>query len=152
MRLLAIDPGNVLSAYVVVDEELRPLSFGKVPNEDLLDIVRDEEYDDIVVEMIASYGMPVGREVFDTCRMIGRIEERAVRPVHFVFRKDEKIAICGSMRATDATIRRALIDRFAKHDLKTGKGSKSNPDWFFGFAKDVWSAFAVAMTYMEGKT
>jgi|GEM_PF-5339908 len=31
--ILAIDPGNIQSAYVMLDEDLKPLRFGKVKNE-----------------------------------------------------------------------------------------------------------------------
>ncbi|MCC8063712.1 MAG: hypothetical protein LIO70_01340 [Clostridiales bacterium] len=157
MKILAIDPGNVQSAYCLVDRvTLRPMDFDILENEELRHYLRQmpfQEGDRAAIEMIASYGMAVGREVFDTCRWIGRFEEtltrRLLAPPTLIYRMAEKQHICHDSRAKDANIRRALIDRFATHDLKTGRGTKKNPDWFYGFRADIWAAYAVAVTYAE---
>ena len=150
MRILAIDPGNVQSAWCFIDTEtLKPLSFGKDENPVVLDSVQRIFYDEIVIERVASYGMAVGREVFETCEWVGRFTQAARVPPDYVYRRDEKLHLCGDSRAKDANIRRAIIDRFAKHDLKNGKGTKKNPDWFYGFSADVWAAYAVGITYIE---
>lgn len=77
--------------------------------------MRFAEYDLLVIEMIASYGMPVGKEVFDTCVWIGKFiqtaEDRKIQ-TKYIYRKDEKMNICNSMKAKDSNIRQALIDRF----------------------------------------
>ena len=62
--------------------------------------------------------------------------------VEFVTRKEEKLAICHSMKANDATIRQALVDRFAPGTPNHGKGNKKKPGFFYGFSADMWSAFA----------
>lgn len=164
--ILAIDPGNIQSAYVMLDEELKPMRFGKVKNEELKQIVYYSCYmvkgadgqfkpsiPHVAIEMVASYGMAVGKEVFDTCVWIGRfseaISEGGLKEPTLIYRKDEKMCLCHSMRAKDGNIRQALIDRFAKHDFKNGKGTKKNPDWFYGFKADVWQAYAVAITYYD---
>ena len=168
MNILAIDPGNVESAYVLLDKETyEPLLFGKVKNEDLLEIIKEEKYEELAIEMIASYGMPVGREVFDTCVFIGRCVEAAknkkakdlqkdlrefsavntipeTKPFYeYVYRKEEKMNLCGSMKAKDSNIRQALIDRFGE------VGTKKNPGFFYGFKKDIWAAMAVGVTYID---
>lgn len=149
---LAIDPGNEKSAWCLVDRKtLRPIQFAKEENNAVLDAVMYGKYEEIVIERVQSYGMPVGRDVFETCEWIGRFTQAAQKPVSYVYRQDEKLHICNDSRAKDGNIRRALIDRFAQHDLKTGKGTKKNPDWFYGFSADVWSAYAVAITYIETK-
>lgn len=156
--IFAIDPGNIQSGYAVIEmPNFHLASFGKVDNGELIRLL--ELYNNkphnapmFVFEKIASYGMPVGAEVFDTCIWIGRFVQ-AVKDCKkdFVFRKDEKITLCGSMRAKDSNIRQALIDRYAKHDFKNGKGTKKNPDTFYGVSKDVWAAIAVGVTYYERK-
>lgn len=149
MTLLAIDPGNIESAYILIKDDYTLLQKGKVTNEELLSLVKKGGYDRIAVEMVACYGMPVGREVFDTCVWIGRFMEAAKVDVDYIYRQEEKLLLCNSVRAKDTNIRQALIDRFAKFDFKNGKGTKKNPDYFYGFKSDMWAAMAVACVWIE---
>ena len=144
MEILAIDPGNIESAYCVIDSKTyKPLEFNKIKNETLeVGFWNQNQYkiDKLVIEMIASYGMAVGKEVFDTCVWIGRFIELAslqAIEVEYIYRKDEKMNLCHSMKAKDSNIRQALIDRFGV------VGTKKNPGWFYGFKADIWSAYAV---------
>lgn len=79
----------------------------------------------LAIEMVASYGMPVGETVFETCVWIGRFIEHlnrfAIKDYFKIYRKDEKMNICHSMKAKDSNIRQALIDRFGE------VGTKKNP-------------------------
>lgn len=84
----------------------------------------NSEYDLLVIEMIASYGMAVGQTVFETCVWIGRFVEIASFnniKFEYIYRKDEKMNLCYSMKAKDSNIRQALIDRFGP------VGTKKNP-------------------------
>lgn len=157
MKIYAIDPGNEQSAFCIIDADtLRPLLFDKRPNKEVLRDIKDtspvEDYR-AVIEMVESYGMAVGKEVYETVFWIGRFYEALTRkcPVDRIYRKEVKLHICGTTRAKDTNIRQALIDRFAKHDFKNGKGTVKNKDWFYGFSKDIWSAYAVGLTYIETK-
>lgn len=151
--ILAIDPGNVESAYVLVEDDLsRVVEKGKVENFELVDIIlriRDEHssLEHIAIEMIASYGMAVGKTVFETCVWIGRFIQ-LIRiefgvEADLIYRSEEKMCLCHSMKAKDSNIRQSLIDRFGE------VGTKKNPGYFYGFKKDIWSAMAVAVTYHE---
>lgn len=145
MTILSIDPGNIESAYCLIDKETyKPIEFGKIDNALLLKKIEELEYEKLVIEMIASYGMAVGQTVFETCVWIGRfIQRRNCSEYEYIYRKEEKINICNSMRAKDSNIRQALIDRFGV------VGTKSNKGWFYGFKKDIWSAYAVGITYLD---
>lgn len=150
MKILAIDPGNIESAYVLMDEKYRPLFFDKVENEQLKDMLYCKDFADIsmcVIEMVASYGMAVGKEVFETCVWIGKFEEAVLNScpadVKWLYRKDVKMNLCGQTKAKDANIRQALIDRFGV------VGTKKNPGWFYGFKSDIWAAYAVGVTYLD---
>jgi hypothetical protein len=146
VSVFAIDPGNVESAYVRIDGDMRPLAFGKVPNEQLLsELTHIVEKDDVLaIEMVASYGMPVGAEVFETCVWIGRFAQEvhswwSEPRAHLIYRRDVKLHHCGSARAKDGNIRQALIDRFGD------KGTKAAPGFFYGFKADLWQAMALAV-------
>lgn len=149
--ILSIDPGNIESAYCLIEKETyKPIEFGKVKNEDLrvriVSFVELYGIDAVAIEMVASYGMAVGKEVFETCVWIGRFYEKASsysRSINYVYRKDVKMNLCNSMRAKDSNIRQALIDRFGV------VGTKKNQGWFYGFKADIWSSYAVGITYLD---
>ncbi len=151
MKILAIDPGDIKSGYALLEmPKLKLISFGKADNTELRSLLPKlaEKADFIACEMIASYGMAVGRNVFDTCVWIGRFRE-ILGDFRYIYRKDEKICLCGDMKAKDANIRQALIDRYAKFDFKNGKGTKNYPDTFYGVSGDVWAAIAVGVAFYE---
>lgn len=156
MRVLAIDPGPTESGWCVVDSETcEPVHFGKTPNvhlrTSLVAADYDVEADHVAIEMVASYGMSVGKEVFETCVWIGRFAE-AVRCNWYpnsepalVYRRDVKLHHCGQTKATDSNIAQALKDRFAPGQPNHGKGTKAAPGFFYGFRADIWQAYALTV-------
>ena len=157
MRILAIDPGNETSAWVEYDMKDRVLlGFGMAANDQVLVLIGKTRAHYLAVEMVASYGMPVGRTVFETCIWVGRFVQMwrmsfGVTNEHFVYRQDVKMHLCHSMRAKDANIRQAIIDRYpATGGGKVRQiGTKKSPGPLYGVSKDVWSALAVAITWAE---
>lgn len=148
--ILAIDPGTTESGWVLLGEDGLPDDFGKSDNRILLDMVADSPADQFVFEMVASYGMAVGAEVFRTCVWIGRFMEAAqVEMDSLVFRKDVKLHLCGQTRAKDANVRQALIDRFGPGKDKA-IGKKASPGPLYGMKADVWQALALAVTVHDG--
>ena len=154
-RLLAIDPGSTESGWVVIDTDtLEPLEFGRTDNEALRagifsSSVTVPDFDAAFVEMVASYGMAVGKDVFQTCVWIGMfsttIERRCGKLPTLVYRQPVKLHHCHSAKAKDSNIRQALVDRFAPGQPNYGKGTKAQPGWFYGFSADVWQAYALAV-------
>ena len=148
--IFAIDPGTTQSGWVLLDGA-RLLYSGVCPNHDVLRWLRTGQRADLLaIEMIAGMGMTVGQSTFETVRWIGRFQEACERPedVHFVFRRDVKLHLCGSMQAKDANVRQALIDRFpATGGGKTPQiGTKAKPGPLYGVSSHAWSALAVAVT------
>lgn len=152
--ILAIDPGSTESGFARLEmPDFRLCEFGKIDNHKMLEMLESIDaanIDVFAVEMVASYGMAVGKDVFETCVWIGRFIQALKKKQHtFVYRKEEKLCLCGSLKAKDSNIRQALIDRYATFDFKTGKGVKKNPDTFYGVSKDAWQAIAVGVTAYE---
>lgn len=149
-EVLGVDPGPERSGWCLLRHSpveahpWRVLDSGTVPNRDMLAdfgflFVRDRA---LAIERVRSYGMAVGREVFETCEWIGRFwqawpdESR----VQLVERREVKLHLCGSARAKDANIRQALLD------LLGPKGTKKAPGPTYGVKSHAWSAVAVAVT------
>lgn len=162
--ILAIDPGNTESGWVVIDQDTRrPLEFGKSPNDTLMrridtysDMAGALNVDRVVIEMVASYGMAVGAEVFETCVWIGRYQQafivgHGLEP-ELVKRQPVKVHHCHSAKAKDSNIRQALVDRFAHGQPNHGKGTTAQPGWFHGFRADIWQAYALAVYTADTQT
>ena len=154
--ILAIDAGTTESGYAIMKEpsedELTLISFGKIENKHLLEIIKTAEYDIVAYEQFQCFGMAVGESTIESITWNGRFIQAALdrkADVFPVYRKEEKMALCHSLKAKDANIKQALIDRYAKKDKARGKGTKKDPDVFFGVSKDAWSAIAVGVTWAE---
>ena len=148
---LAIDPGNERSAWLLF-QGAQIVKFGIDDNHELLERMANGQLSSgreaLAIEMIASYGMPVGREVFETCMWIGRFIQAWQGPYKLVYRKDVKLHLCGQPRAKDSHIRQALLDRFGPGKDKA-VGTKRAPGPLYGVSADVWSALAVAVTFAD---
>lgn len=151
MTVFAIDPGNEQSAWVLYDGQ-RVLDHAKVSNDVLLAQVETMEtlwhlpvVHQVVIEQVESFGMAVGREVFETVFWSGRFAQACPARVRWdrLPRKAVKLHLCQSMRAKDANIRQALLDRFGE------KGTKKAPGPLYGIRADEWSALALAVTWHD---
>lgn len=146
--VMAIDPGPVQSAFVQLNTLTeRIVNANKFDNGTLRILCAPPRNRDdrLAIEMIASYGMPVGAEVFQTCVEIGRFIEAwgiGESPT-LVYRKDVKLHLCGQTRAKDSNIRQALIDRWG------GKAATKKGGALSGIKADMWSALAVAVTWSD---
>lgn len=146
--ILAIDPGTTHSGVVWFFGG-KPFSSGVYENREVLDFLAGDTYT-VAIEMIASYGMAVGKEVFETCVWIGRFVQAAGPDrVRLIYRKDVKLHLCASPRAKDANIRQALIDRWGGKAEAIGSIKKPGP--LYAVKSHAWAALAVAVTALETK-
>ncbi len=147
--VLGLDPGPEQSALVLWDG-VKIANAWYALNDEIAQRIQWSPYSDfdgrspLVIEKVASFGMPVGAEVFETVFWSGRFAERyGIEHVHRITRGEVKMHLCHSMRAKDSNIRTALIDRFGK------PGTKKNPGLLYGISGDLWSALAVAVTWFD---
>jgi hypothetical protein len=155
--ILAIDPGTTQSGFVVFDAKTRQVvECGVKPNDEML--ARLQSFRALgpgaalAIEMIASYGMAVGREVFETCVWIGRFQQAWHAPdlVRLVYRREVKLHVCKSAKANDSEIRRGLLDLFpATGGGATPQvGTKAQPGPLYGVTSHAWPALGVAVTVL----
>lgn len=153
IKIMAIDPGSTESAYVIWDGE-RIYERAKISNKEMLDRISlwDGFPYSVAIEQIKGYNMSVGDTIFETCFWSGRFYHEALRYnfiVERIPRKEIVAHLCGSAKGGDSHVIHALVERFAPDQPNKGKGTKKDPGFFFGFSKDIWQAFAVAVTYYD---
>lgn len=146
--ILGIDPGPEQSAWLFWESDKENIiDMGIEPNEKIFGVLSNPAMV-VAIEMIQSFGMPVGKSIFNTVKWIGKFERQAEInkiPYQEIFRKDIKIHFCNNIRAKDSNIRQALIDRFGK------PGTKKEPGKLYGIKKDLWSALALAVFLQDKK-
>lgn len=188
--IIAIDPGNELSGYVILDiskgfpGEL--VKFGKVSEYDLkgniyfffkdaLNAGVKQSEIHTAIEMVASYGMAVGQTIFDTCAVIGRLEQYITtvsmasdnklnkygldKNIHRVYRKrvsseginSTTMELCNTTKAKDSNIRQAILDLYPS--IGGGKtpqvGTKKEPGPLYGISGDAWQALGIGLTLQK---
>lgn len=141
--ILAIDPGTVQSGVLIWDGA-RVIDSAVVPNADVLALIAGAPVSHCAVEMVASYGMAVGKETFRTVWWAGRFAEAWMRrtgnlPME-VYRLDVKVHLCHTAKAKDTNLWKALTDRFGE------PGTKAQPGTLFGVKSHARAALAVAVT------
>lgn len=149
MRVAAIDPGTTESAIVIWDGS-KVVYAAVEPNEQMVNHVRglSNPMTPLVIEKIESYGMAVGAETFETVYWTGVFAEAHGRATTFrMGRKAVKIHHCNSVRATDANIRAAIVDRFGGKSVAFGK--KSDPGPLYGITGHKMAALALALAWVE---
>lgn len=182
MLVLAIDPGPVQSAYALCSAEGAYVGGEKIANDRMRRLARGiiprhaQRVEWCVIEQVGHYGMPVGKDVFDTVYWAGRFAEAWGWESRLVLlpRRAVKLALCGQARAKDSHIRQAVIDRFGGNRLAlggvkcqgckgkgwtgrgrpachtcTGSGWEVPPGPLHGVTGDVWQALALGLTFWE---
>lgn len=164
MLVLGIDPNPKQIGAVLWDAKNEKILFKKVLTPDealrgindvgmlympyniLYDQETEKQYMDyntfLAIERIRGYGMVAGNSVFDTCEIIGALEEAGKNHFKKVFKVPRKTVItnlCNNPRAGDKDARAYLIDRIGD------KGTKKAPGPTFGFNDHLWPALAVAV-------
>lgn len=158
-HIIAIDPGTEKSGYAVIETDTyKPLDFGKVTNEEIIQIIDDycTQCNLIVFERFTAQSH-IGMTTVDAITWYGRFIEHAYikgYECYPIYRRDVKKHLLGKFSkengSADSQIRKALVARFARFDKVNGKGKKDNPDWFYGFATtDAYAAYAVGVTYLD---
>ena len=157
--IIAIDPGSARSACVAVEYGHIKRAFIR-DNQDVADFIIQHDATDaaVLIEHPVPRGQLSSSHLFETIRWIGDIVA-TVRlrnewqcpypPPYFIDRMSVKMSICGRATASDAAIRAALIDLYTTPD-QPAVGTKKKPGPLYGLKADLWQAFALAQTWMNG--
>ena len=177
--ILAIDPGTTKSGWVFMVNG-NPIDYGWFDNEKIFTLLKMYQCV-VVIEDVGHYGMPVGKDVFDTIRWTGRFDYLATEicklELVYMKRADVKLHLCFSPRANDSTVRQAIIDKFGGDRIAIGgkkcivckgkgwagvgrppclecnqTGYETPPGPLKGISGHVWAALGVGLTYYDSLT
>lgn len=163
-RVLAVDPGPETCGVVIL--RLTPgwppevlLSEDRRATFDVLCEIESLCYPDrVAVEWLTSYGSCVGASVLETARVVGRIEQQAIRTmglecyVHGLTRPEINLELVGIRGAKGAQVKEACRQIYRDGGVLAGsgvdrtKGLKGDPGPLYAVRGDhAWSALAVGL-------
>jgi hypothetical protein len=146
--VLAIDPGNTHSAWVLYDADARALlSHGKHENAEVRALILSGEIPStahFAIEFPESFGAKVWNQVFLTALWAGRFIECWGGPHVLMSRVKVKTHVTGSAKSKDAQVRQCLLDRWG------GENAKRKGGPLYGVTADRWAALAIAVAYADG--
>lgn len=150
MNILGIDPGTTQSGWCLLCDG-EHIESGVIGNAALLynlpSFASDKQADMLAIEIFEARGMPIGDESIETIIWTGRMMQAWIGNVRRVKRSDVKRHLCGTLRAKDANVRQALIDKFGGNGKAIGR--KASPGPLYGVKSHAWAALAVCVTAAE---
>ena len=166
MIVCGIDPGPEKSGFVIYDTINKEIIDKAIlQNEDFLKKMQLLPYPqsksihcyDVAIEYTLNFFIRthyVGAETNMTNLWAGRFIQKALDlglNCKWYHRNEIKTYLCGNASAGDPDVSMAVRDRFPA--TGGGKrpqiGTKKKPGPLFGIHDDIWSALAVAITYVE---
>jgi hypothetical protein len=141
--IIGIDPGPNEHGLVWYDGE-KVVRAENLSTDRAIEAITGQTCFPIACEIVECFGMPVGREVFQTVLQIGRLRQVASW-MRLIPRRDIKLHLCGTARAKDPNVRQALIDKVG------AVGTKRDPGPCYGVSNHLWSALAVAVTAFDNE-
>lgn len=152
--IVAVDPGNMKSAYVVMDRQRKIVTHGKIENMLLRALLTDLSDHSAVSRMVIESPRPRGQQVtwqlFQTCQWIGRfIEAWHPKPYIEADRRKVKYHLTESVKSTDAQVRAALMGMWGGKDIAVGSKKSGHLGPLYGMKADIWQALAVGVTFVE---
>lgn len=165
MKVLAIDPAPIESAYVLLDPiSLKLHQFGMMKNTELISR-KDLGFQhinsippiELAIERVRGMGQIAGNSLFETSEWVGMFYQAFTgEEKRMIARYEIKCHLCGSVTARDSDVRRKVIEHYQLNYqgvLGGGKipviGTIKKPGPLYGVTKDVWQALGVALTYLD---
>ena len=156
MKVIGIDAGTTHSAGVVYNcDTQRPEDRVTQDNDEMLKSLASlsscENVDAMFIEVFESFGMPVGRSVFETCEWVGQFIlqwKLSGKRFYRVTRREVKLTLCQNMRAKDANVTQAIKDLYGNSkEVAVGTNYRKGPLYWIKIHE--WSALAVAIVGLD---
>jgi len=154
MKILAIDPGQFESGFVVVVYSFENKQFfiseaGKTVNSAVINAVETATVlEMVIVERPQSFGQTWGESLIETAMIVGEIRHAARHrgngvSIYYLTRKQVTGQLCGSAKSGDPGVRAALIEALGP------PGTKREPGPTWGVKTDAWQALGLCVAWLE---